>query len=293
MRRRALALGLLAAPLAAASIPRPPWRVAAAAHLADQRFDFPLRLLERLLEAAGLPSQLQPLPQPNQREAARQLAAGELDIALLPSVGVQESGLLPLRWPVRRGLLGARLLLARRELLPRLAALPSVEALKRDFVMGYGSDWHDLPQLRTLGFRLFTEPDYPSLFRQLADGRFDYLSRGVNEVWGELDHPLLVPHGIAVVPRLALAYPLDDYFYVAERRRDWLSPLQRGFTRLWDSGDYQRLFFEHHGRALERATFARRRVWPLLGYGVEPHTPLSLFDALRLRPQQARWGRGA
>lgn len=276
----------------AAALLAPAWgeavRVVGAGDAADQRFDFPLRLLRLLLAAAELPDALAQVAGPDQRQTAEQLAAGALDIALLPTIGVRTPGLWPLRFPLRRGLLGARLLLARREQLPRLRTLRSLEQLKRQFVFGYGAAWHDLGQLRALGFQLRSYDQYPALFRALADGEIDLLSRGVNEIWGELDHPTLVPCNLAVVPGLALSYPLDDYFYVGAARRDWLPRLQAGMQSLWRSGAYQRLFFDSYGRALERAAFPTRRVFEVLGYGVEPGTPLRDFDALRLRPVSVR-----
>lgn len=284
LRRHAL-LGLLAAgPTAQAA----GLRVMGARSEEDHRYDFPQRFLAALLRAAGLDAMLQTVPGLSQREVAAQLAEGGLDLAILPTVGVQQPTLTPLRFPIRRGLLGARLLLARPATAARLRRLTRLQALKRDFVQGYGADWHDLPQLQALGFRTQVIADYPELFRALARGEIDYLSRGANEIWAEIDHPLLVPHGIQIVPDIALSYPLDDYVYVGPARRDWLPRLQAGVEQLWRSGAYQRLFFDSYGRALQRAGFVRRRVLPVLGYGVEPGTPLASFDALRLRPVRAQ-----
>lgn len=284
LRRRAL----LGAPLLLSAVPTPAagLRVMGPGDPADQRYDFPQRLLAALLRVAGLPEHLEPVPGLDQRGVASHLASGDLDIAILPSVGVRQPGLEALRWPIRRGLLGARLLMALPEQAQRLRRMRQVEELK-PLRLGYGADWHDAPLLEGLGFRLQRQPDYADLFRALLRGECDYLSRGVNEIWAEIDHPLLVPHAVQVVPGIALSYPLDDYFYVGERRRAWLPRLQAGLQALWDSGAYRRLFFEAYGRSLQRAGFTRRRVLPVLGYGVEAGTDLRLFDALRLRPTRA------
>ena len=45
----------------------------------------------------------------------------------------------------------------------------------------------------------------------LASGRFDWMHRGVSEIWEEVDNPSLVTEGLTVVPGLALFYPLDNF----------------------------------------------------------------------------------
>ncbi len=254
----------------------------------DARYEFPLRLLQLLLRVAGLPVELRLRPHLEQSQAAAALARGELDIALLSTQAQHWPELVPLRFPIRRGLLGARLLLARRESLPRFRTLRSLSALQRSLVMGYGEDWQDRALLQRLGFRMHLEPEYPQLFRGLAQGRFDFLSRGINEVWAELDHPLLVPHGIVVVPGLALSYPLDDYFYLGPARQNWLPLLRAGIEQLWRSGAYRKLFEESFGRALQRADFGKRQVLQVVGYGVQKDTPMDAFDALELHGGSAR-----
>ncbi len=263
-------------------------RVVGASAQEDPRYEFPLRLLQALLHAAGLAPELAIQPHVDQPQAAIALSKGQLDIALLSTQTQPMPGLTPLRFPIRRGLLGARLLLARRESLPRFRNLRSLAALQRGFVMGYGEDWQDRALLQRLGFRMHLEPKYPDLFRALARGRFDYLSRGINEVWAELDHPLLVPHGIVVVPRLALSYPLDDYFFLGPSRQAWLPLLQAGMEKLWRSGAYFKLFEDAFGRALERADFEKRLVLQVVGYGVQSGTPMEAFDALELYGGAAR-----
>jgi hypothetical protein len=216
------------------------------------------------------------------------LAEGRLDVALLPTVNVDTQGLLPIRRPIRRGLLGVRLLLAHRELAPRLARIRQLSELKKGYRLGYGEDWSDLPLQHRLGFRIVTGSDYSGLFKMLALRRFDYLSRGVNEVWPEIDHPLLVPPEIVVVPRIALVYPLDDYFWVSAHQPALHRALSLGLQRLEADGRFQRLFFEFHGRSIERAAMGQRRILPVLGYGVDPDTPLDAFDVLQLDPSQGR-----
>jgi len=92
--------------------PRASLRVAVASRDDDLRYDFSLRLLEMAMAAAGRPVLLQGVSGLTQQQVALGLAQGQLDVSTLPTVGVTQPNLTPLRFPVRRGLLGARLLLA-------------------------------------------------------------------------------------------------------------------------------------------------------------------------------------
>ncbi|MBN8505628.1 MAG: hypothetical protein J0L58_14250 [Burkholderiales bacterium] len=264
-----------------------PLRLAVGEEMADQRFDFPQLLLQALLHASGLPARLERVPARGTSGMVRRVVDAEADCAVLPSTGGFDPALRPLKMPMRRGLLGARLLLARRERLRELASLRSLAALKRRFVLGYGADWQDAPLMRTLGFKLRVYQGYGELFQALGRGEVDYLHRGVNEVWAEMDHPTLVPHGIAVVPGLALSYPLDDYFHFGPSWHERLPQLQAGARILLESGVYRRLFMSTFGPALQRADFEGRRVLQVVGYGVAPGTPIRDFDAMRLQPTQA------
>ncbi len=120
----------------------------------DHRFDFSAELLVLVLERAGggwNVTIIEAMKQPRALQAARQ---GDVDVVALPNLASDRSRLIVVRKPLRRGLLGMRLLLSRPAGAERLMAIESLETLKRDFVMGYGDTWMDREALTDLGFRL-------------------------------------------------------------------------------------------------------------------------------------------
>lgn len=281
MRRRHAWAPLLAASSAAAApltLTFPGGRDAA-----DHRYDHLEDLLLRLLRAAGQAVRIRRVPGLTQPRRLIELQAGRLDIAFVSSVSPELPKLRVLRQPIRRGLLGLRLLLAPRAIAPRLAQARSMAEL-RPWRLGYGSDWSDLAQMQTLGMNLVTAASYSGLFRMLSQRRFDWMHRGVNEIWGEVDTPGLLPKDVVVVPRVALFYPLDDYFCVSPQRPELLGLLELGYGRLLRDGGYAQWFRQHFGPALARARLDQRELIHLTGYGVPPGTPLDAFDALSLSP---------
>ncbi len=283
LSRRAAAAVLLtgAAPTLGAASALPMLRIPGPNDGNDTRFAFAHALLSQALEAAGHPVSLQRLTGLGQRRMLTELGDGHVDVAVLPSMASVPPGVTSIRWPIRRGLLGLRLLLSRPEMAQRLSQVSSVSELQR-FKLGYGSGWLDVDRMRQLGFQLETSGNYTGLFQMLRAGRFDFLHRGVNEIWGEVDNPALAGTGLVVVPRIALFYPLDDYFHVAEPAAEWAPRIERGLQLLWSSGRYATLFREWFGPALARAELPKRRVLHVLGYGVDPGTPIEAFDAWRL-----------
>jgi ABC-type amino acid transport substrate-binding protein len=255
----------------------------------DARYRFSAELLELALRKGGSNAEvteLQGMTQPRMVEEMRQ---GRLDVATLPLTFEPPAGVRAVRFPIRRGLLGVRLLLAPPGLAPKLAQVKSIEELKH-FKLGYGADWLDRPQFERLGFKVVPGVSYTGLFDMMRAGRFDYMSRGVNEIFGELDHPELGP-GLVVVPRVALFYPLDDYFFVGSARPELAGIIQRGLEKARTDGSLARLFDAYFGAALERARMNERVILHVTGYKVPAGTPIEFFDVLQTNTSRGEFKR--
>lgn len=282
------ALRLPAAPAGpAATPPAPTIRIGVESEPGDRRFDFPAELLEAALEASGAEARVERvrgLTQPRMAQAVRE---GRLDVVALPSLRAPSPGLLGVRFPLRRGLLGVRVLLARPDRTEALAAVASLDALKRGFTKGYGHDWMDRAEMAALGFRIETGSSYRGLFDMLRGGRFDYLSRGVSELQAELGDPALAGSGLVVVPRIALFYPLDDFFFVGEDNARLAADIERGLRVMLANGRYNALLEQHYGDAMRAARIDERTVLHVVDYPVPDGTPLTRFDILEPVRSQA------
>ncbi len=276
-----LAAGASAAALARLGLAAGPQtlRFSGAADANDQRYAYPRELLQLALERAGSAQKVAQIGGMTQTRLAVEVAEGRMDVLLLPMSWPPNLAIMPVRLPLRRGLLGLRLLLARPAQARALSQCQNLDELREGFVLGYGADWIDRPAFEPLGFRVVLGSSYTGLFDMLRARRFDYLSRGVNEVWAEIDHPSL-GRGLVVVPKVALHYPLDDYFWVRSGNTALHDLIARGLALARADGSMATLFERWHGPGMRRAQLARRLVFELGGYPVEPGTPLELFDAL-------------
>jgi hypothetical protein len=249
---------------------------------ADRRLDFATELLALCLARAPSAYRLEStaaLIGPAARDAALR---GEVDVVIMPNTTAEPGGLLPVRLPLRRGLLGVRLLLARPDKAKAIGDVASIDALKRAYSLGYGQAWLDRGAMQELGFRLVVVDSYVALFDGLRTGRFDYVSRGISELSTELGDPRLAGRGLAVVPGLALYYPLDDYFWVTPDKPTLATDLEAGFRRALADGSYATLFARFHLPAMRDMRMQERTVLHVVGYPVPPGTPLEHFDILQL-----------
>jgi ABC-type amino acid transport substrate-binding protein len=253
----------------------------------DRRFDFGAELLEQALVAAGAAARVERVRGMNQPRMIQAARAGELDVLILPSVRAQDVGLRPIPFPLRRGLLGVRLLVARPEQAPAIAHVATLAELKRGFTLGYGHGWLDRREMTALGFRIETANSYRGLFDMLRGGRFDYVSRGVSEIEAEMADPALGGTGLVVVPNVALFYPLDDFFYLPASRGALRAEIERGLQRLLADGRYNALLDRHFGEAMREARLDERSILHVLGYPVPSGTPLEQFDILQPVRSQA------
>jgi hypothetical protein len=132
---------------------------------------------------------------------------GTITVLVHGNVADYERRLLPIRFPLDKGLLGYRVFLIRSEMQSKLDLVGGLGDL-RSYSIGQGREWGDVTILRESGLTVVEGASYKGLFSMLAAGRFDLFSRSVVEVGEELareksDHPELV-----IERHLMVFYPL-------------------------------------------------------------------------------------
>lgn len=284
--RPALQAASSAAPASrAARIERPRLVLAAGQNPEDLRARFAEALVQLALSHAQLDFDVAVHEGLDTQRRAAALQVGRIDIGQLPMLeGARAEQALPVRFPMRRGLLGLRLLVASTQRAPDLAATTSLADLQRRFQLGHGARWADLPLMRQAGLKVRAMATLQDLYQGLRSGAVDFVSRGLNEVWDELDDPAVgggVAGGLVVVPGLALSYPLDDLLWVSSRRADLRLALERGLQEALRRGSYQALFTRFCGDAIRRAGLGARRIWALPGIAPPLGLPVSEFDAVQ------------
>lgn len=274
-RRRLLALPwLLAGPPLRAQTGAPV-RLPQHVSTPDPQLAYVRRVVELALNRAGSKLGIRPVElDMAQGRSLVELATGHSPIDLMWTVTDRQretSGLLPVRIPIDRGLMGWRLLLVRRSELAQWQHVRSLDDL-RQRLAGQGHDWPDTTILRANGLPVGTSSGYDTLFRMLAAGRTDYFPRSILEIDAEMAggrHPEL-----AIAPRLMLHYPAAAYLFVSPARPDLAETLRLGLETAVADGSFQRLHREFHGAVLKAHPVSPGQVLRLSNPLLPVETPL-------------------
>ncbi len=219
----------------------------------------------------------------------RELRDGYADMAPLPvhDESLYDGfGMRRVDFPLRRGLLGVRQLVVRADRVAEFSAVSKLADLQRRYRLGYGAEWGDLPIMRRLGFQVVTARSTELLYDGLHRGEIDFLSRGVNETASELQYFSTAQTAFQAVPGVLLFYPLDDCYFVSQRREGLHEALSRGLTMARRDGSYAQLFQQHFGAAL--TALAGSRVWVLPGYPRPSGLDLKEYDVISAGLLRAR-----
>lgn len=286
-RRSLLALPLLLAGRPLQAQAGEPVRLPRHVRMPDPQLLYVRRLVEMALSRAGSKREVRPVDlDMAQGRTLLELASGRSPVDLMWTMTDRQresSGLLPVRIPIDRGLLGWRLLLVRRSELAQWARVRSLKDLSGRLA-GQGHDWPDTTILRANGLQVGTSSVYEALFRMLAAGRIDYFPRAVLEVDAELageSHPEL-----AIAPDLMLHYPAAAYLFVSPSRPDLAAELKTGLDAAVADGSFQRLHREQYGAAIKAHPISPDRVLKLHNPLLPPQTPLQRRE-LWLQPGDA------
>ena len=187
-----------------------------------------------------------------------------------------EKRLLPIRIPLDKGLLGARVFLVMPDTQRRLEQVTSLDDLRK-FSIGQSSSWTDVKILEAAGFRLVLSDAYLPLFSMLGAHRFDLFSRGAIEIESEWRaHREKVP-GLTIEKRFVLYYPMPRYFFVprtAEGQR-MAERIEDGLQRLRRSGEFERRYQRWKKIVLKDVQLADRVVFRLPNPELSAETPLA------------------
>jgi hypothetical protein len=230
----------------------------------DQRADYKLALLQEILEHTEvdfgtyeIDTSIQAV---SRKRALIEMKEGRLfNVYVAPADLSWEFQTLPIRIPIRKGLLNYRLLLTTSEHIEALGKVTSVNELKQ-FNLGLRGQWTTTKVMESLGFTPVKGDNYDGLFKMLITNRFDYIPRGINEIFDELKVQGQGNPDMVIESNLALYMPMPVYFYVSPKTPRIKSRLVTGFERISENGVFDQLFNEYFGDDIAAADLKNRRI---------------------------------
>jgi len=188
-----------------------------------------------------------------------------------------ETDLIPIYIPLRKGLQGYRLFFINRELQPLMDKVETLDDLRR-FSTGSGAQWSTTLILENAGFDVVTGHDYETMFDMFSLRRFQTFSRGINEIFFELDTMSDKYPDMYIETGLALHVPLPVYFFVTPTKPKLAERIELGLREMIADGSFDKLFMEYHGDLIRRANLANRKIFRLENPNLSNRVPLENPD---------------
>lgn len=194
------------------------------------------------------------------RRVLQELAGNSKNISVIwnPTSPEYERVFLPVKIPLRKGLLGSRVAFIRREDQEKFSQIRSLNDL-REFTVGQGTGWTDNQFYQASGIPLVTAP-YGQLLQMLANKRFDLLPRSVLEIGQEKAMAEQASADLVIEKTLLLVYPLPYYFFVNKHDTALQKRLEAGLQMMQKDGSLDAIFNKYHAAEIEKLDLRHRRI---------------------------------
>ena len=183
----------------------------------DTRYDDLIQILDTALkktESEFGPYELTPSQRPmNEARWLHELKnkSSLINVGWSSTSVEKESEMLPIRIPLRKGILGYRIALIAKDKQALIDNVKTIDDLKK-LKIGQGLGWGDVNLYRLNGFTV-QETSYEKLFRITALGSIDLFPRGINEIFSENERFSKIYPQLTIEKDLLLYYPWPYYFF--------------------------------------------------------------------------------
>ena len=210
----------------------------------------------------------------NESRALVELArGGSVNIAWSSTSEDKERDLLPVRIPMRKGIMGYRIALVDRRRREAFRSVRSLEDLQK-LTMIQGRGWGDVALFEANGCKV-SVGEYDGLFTMVTSGRGDLFFRGINEVFPELEAWGRDNPDLAVEEHLLVYYPWPFYCFFNRADHDLARRIETGLRIMMKDGSFDRIFQKYSGRWIRLAALGARRRIDLTNPVLPKATPLA------------------
>jgi hypothetical protein len=218
-----------------------------------------LKLLQLGMEKSGRKYHINPQPMSMLSESRSELMLkrSQYNLHWLNTNEQRENGLLPIRIPLFKGLIGWRLLFIKSNHRDIFSNINTLNEL-RPYLSGHGHDWPDLKIFKLNNLPVATSSSWEGLFKMLQAERIDYFPRSIVEVWHE--QRLFSEIDLHIEDHIALHYPGAYYFFTNKQNIELAEALTQGLNIAIADGSFDKVFIEHFGEFIKKAELERRTI---------------------------------
>ncbi|KMT66825.1 hypothetical protein XM47_01540 [Catenovulum maritimum] len=195
-----------------------------------------------------------------------------LNVAIALTNKEWERDLITIRIPIRKGLLNYRLLLINRKNSDKFKNIKTVEDLKK-LSVGLRKTWVTHGVMSDLGFSIVDAFAYDAIFSMLQKQRFDYIPRGIYEIYDELEARKELTD-LMIEPNLALHIPAPIYMFVSPAHPRIAKRLEYGLNKMVVTGRLNQIFDDFYGDLIKRAQLHKRLILEVGNQQLPEKTPI-------------------
>ncbi|OUR71844.1 hypothetical protein A9Q78_08490 [Methylophaga sp. 41_12_T18] len=212
----------------------------------ESQHQYKLGLLKLVLEKAGVEADIQfaASKTPQSRVIEQLMHGDEINLSWMGTSAELEQKLLPIRFPVYRGLLGHRVFVIHKDEQVKFDRVHKLSDLQQ-YQGGQGLGWSDTKILQHSGLKQ-RQASYDNLFKMINSGnRLDYFSRGVIEAFKEVDNRKYTLPNLVVEEKILLIYPFALFFFTNPSNTELAETLEDGFRKAYADGSFHDYFYNH------------------------------------------------
>ena len=242
----------------------------------DDRLDYLQLLLtkamERTIHLYG-PYRIEQYPTSlTRKRSLALLVKGKITVYVAPTSRKWEAAAIPVRIPLRKGILGYRLFFIRDKDQALFSEVSSMKELLK-FRLGQGAQWTITQSFKRLGIKVSGGVEYEPLFKMLEMGRFDYFPRGINEIFREYETRKNKFPTLKIEDTLSIYLPLPQYFFVPPTRPDLAKRIEIGLLSILEDGTFDKFFMDYHREDIKKARWGSRKIFELKNLNLPDGTP--------------------
>jgi len=182
-----------------------------------------------------------------------------INIFIAPDSEVWNESTIPIKIPIRQGLLSYRLLLVNKIDLPKYNKVKSFDDLKH-LRAGLQNDWITTKIFKKLEMNVITAHNFEGLFLMLNKQRSDYIPRAIYEIYDELNTRKEKLSNVVVEPTLALYLPMFSFVYISPKEQRIASRIKSGLVKLTQTGELKEIFDKYYAKDIIKADLKNRRI---------------------------------
>lgn len=182
-------------------------------------------------------------PVSSQKRKIDLVKKGEVDVIYAGTSIRLEKELLPIRFPVMRGLIGRRIFIINKKDQYQYDKVRNLKDLKQ-YTGIQGLGWGDIKILEFSGLEQ-VQKVYDDIFRMIDRRGYYYFPRGMTEVYSEYNNRKTEMPNLAVEKRIVLIYKTAVFFFINNSNKKLENIIKTGFLKSYNDGSYKKFFYNH------------------------------------------------